>query len=71
MCRILFDELIVCRIHRLISHIVCLLVIAVNAVINTAQNIKGSRDSCGCGQTQRDTEFSRNGTGNAISINPS
>ncbi|RUS50498.1 hypothetical protein B7L13_22930 [Klebsiella oxytoca] len=45
VCRIRFDKLIIGRIHRLISHIACLLVIAVNAVINTAQVIKGSRDS--------------------------
>ena len=45
VCRKLFNKLVIGRIHRLISHIVCLLVIAVNAVINTAQDIKGSRDS--------------------------
>ena len=43
--RVRFNKLIVRRIHRLIGHIACLLVIAINAVKNAAKDIKGSRDS--------------------------
>ncbi len=41
---ILFNELIIGRIHCLVSHITCLLVIVIKAAVNAAQNNKGSRD---------------------------
>lgn len=41
---VLFNELIIGRIHCLVSHITCLLVIVIKAAVNAAQNNKGSRD---------------------------
>ena len=47
--RVRFNKLIVRRIHRLIGHIACLLVIAIKAVKNAVKDIKGSRDGWRCG----------------------
>ncbi|MEA7614662.1 hypothetical protein ONO57_27045, partial [Salmonella enterica subsp. enterica serovar Anatum] len=38
---VLFNELIIGRIHCLVSHITCLLVIVIKAAVNAAQNNKG------------------------------
>ncbi|EAA4983365.1 hypothetical protein E4898_18740 [Salmonella enterica subsp. enterica serovar Anatum] len=49
---VLFNELIIGRIHCLVSHITCLLVIVIKAAVNAAQNNKGSRDGGAIGKVR-------------------